>query len=265
MTERYFEREGGRATAFWAATVVGNTVHLRRGDAGTLGIRDKKSFASAAQANAFVADSVKKKLAEGFIELTGDAVYFDGTGKKPMHKREPLDANDVYLGGYNFPQETIDLSPIARLPKVKELDVSGHKLKAIDLAPLVKARALTSVSISESGLKQLAAKDLAPLARCAKLECVALTHVPKIDLTGLRGSKSIRRLVLINSYFKSIDLAPLADVKNLAELYMHQAEKLRAVDVSPLAKLTKLKRITVDKGCTVVGADLVKAKVEFRD
>lgn len=259
--ERYLEREGGRADTFWAARVEGKTVHLRQGDKGALGVLQKKAFASPALAEKFLTDAIAEKIAAGFEERTGAAVFFDGKGKKEMHQRVELDADSVCLNGYNFPQEELDLAPMAELSKAKELDISSHKLKSIDLKPLQKAKSLQSLSISQSGLQEMTAADLAPLKACTRLTILGLGHLKSIDLSGLRGA-TIRRLELMNNAIRSIDLSPLAELKDLEELYLQQNEKLKAVDLSPLAELSKLRKIGVDASCKVSGAELLKAQIQ---
>lgn len=67
------------------------------------------------------------------------------------------------------------------------------------------------------------------------------------DLSFLEGMKNLRSLYIYNDERVDIDIAPLANLTNLTELYLNFYDIYddRMFDISPLEKLTKIKKLTL--------------------
>lgn len=251
-SERYFEKEGGRWDQFFAVTVEGDTLHLRKGDVTKFGSLTPKRFASPALAQQALTALIATKKKEGYEEKKGPAIYVDGQGKYRGHFRAALNEKAPFLCGYACPLDRIDLTPLAQLTRLEEFDLNQHSFSAIDLAPLAKVKTLKSVSISSN--KKLKSLDLTPLRACPKLTHLSLHTLKSFDPKQLgEGFTKLKYLALQLCNFTTLDLTPLASLTSLEYLDLCGNPKLRTVDVSPLGKLKRLATIELDPKCKVTG------------
>lgn len=106
-------------------------------------------------------------------------------------------------------QGELDLSPLAGLPYLTELNLSGNGLQ--ELQGLQNLPALNKLDVSENSLKSL--DGLSSLAGLIELEA----NVNEItDISGIAGNTHMQTLIL--SANRISDLSPVAGMKELQEL-----------------------------------------------
>ncbi|MEO8703927.1 MAG: WGR domain-containing protein [Kofleriaceae bacterium] len=256
---RYFFRSGGRADTFWEITQTGRNLAMRTGPEGGAGRITPKKLASPEAAAAELDELVAAKLAEGYEEHTDEAVWVTGDGKKPLRVRVPLKATDARIFAYEHFQQQLDLTPLVAVKKLRELDITGHKLTSLHLEELIGCNELRELSLSSHGLRTV---DLAPLAKLPKLETLFVMHLKDPpNLAPLAACKKLATLALINEGYKTLDLGPLAASKSLKKLHLQQSAKLKTIDLRPLAANKSLTLITLDESATVLGEEDVRAKI----
>ncbi len=149
--ERYFEKEGGRWTQFWAVTLDGKKVEQRLGDMGVLGQVKSKVYTSPAEAKSDLEKLVKDHEKAGFEEVAGSAVYVTGKGKRPLAVRVALDEKEVFLTGYDSVPTQLDLSPLQKVKSMRELHLQNNaKLKSIDVRPILEHPSLELITVDEA-------------------------------------------------------------------------------------------------------------------
>lgn len=133
-----------------------------------------------------------------------------------------------------YGQRITDLSGLAKLKKLNSISLS--EVSAGDFTPLAGLTSLQSVRITANGMTNLGwMKDLKQL-RTIEISSSGLT-----DLNGIPSLPLMNR-VTINKAAPN-DLTPLVEaLPNLTDLTMHY---IRANDLSPLAKLTKMKSLSL--------------------
>ena len=120
-----------------------------------------------------------------------------------------------------------DISPLARLKKLQDLDLSGNAIE--DIRPLAGLMQLHTLSVEGNLIK-----DLTPLAG-KELRALNASHNPITDIRPLAGLLHLEALFL--EYSKVRDISPLAALKKLRTLNLsHNAIE----DIRPLAGLTQL-------------------------
>lgn len=114
-------------------------------------------------------------------------------------------------GDFDNPFELSDLSHLAGLTQLQELDVSYTKVA-----------------------------DLSPLAGLIQLQKLFVWHIPVADLSPLSGLAQLQMLSV--SYTKVADLSPLAGLVQLQLLFVSHTP---VADLSPLSGLTQLQKLIV--------------------
>ena len=150
--------------------------------------------------------------------------------------------------------EISDLSPIAGLINLQDLNVSSNRVDLSPLSGLINLKYLffTASNVSDlsplSGLINLKAihswshsiSDLSPLAGLTKLELIDFCGGNISDLSPLSGLTSLKRLYLRGE--KISDISPLAGFTGLTHLSLSENN---ISDISPLAGLTNLTWLNV--------------------
>lgn len=126
--------------------------------------------------------------------------------------------------------------PAARLAEVRELRVSGHRLR--DLSPLA---ALTG--LEKLWIRSFAAEDLSPLAVLSRLRELTLVDLPAVALEPLARLKRLERLRIEN--LPVADLRPLARLEQLTDLCLRRT---LVADLRPLAALKRLRELELTDG-----------------
>jgi len=131
-----------------------------------------------------------------------------------------------------FRTQVSDLSVLARLPHLEELNLAGCPVA--DLSPLAHCKKLRRLTLSGTRVK-----DLSPLAELRALQSLDIQSTGVSDLAPLRGHAELRELFL-----DSTDVTHLAPLRGLqlVRLFMQRTE---IADVSPLAKMTSLRVLTL--------------------
>jgi len=260
---RFWQKDRPQGDLFWELTVTGKTVSMRGGNFGAVGKSTEKMLADANAAKTFADKAIHDHEQKGFVEQTGDAIWIAGKGKKPMLLRVPVDTDELAIPGYNLAQESLDLTEVGKLTKLREIYISGHKLKSLDHSGLASCKKLRELTLHENGLTTI---DLSPLAAIRSLEELCVGHMKgPVDLTPLAKCGSLETLNLQSNSFATVDLSPLAKTPRLKELYLAMCDKLKKIDVTPLAAHKTLRLITVDQGCTILGESSCRAKVQYCD
>ena len=140
--------------------------------------------------------------------------------------------NLIRLFAWNTPHIS-DVSPLANLTKLQQLEFKGSKLNDISsLVHLTNMRVLQFYGIDIS--------DISPLSAMTKLEKVRFRHTDVEDITPLAELFDLGWLDLASSEVS--DLEPL---KNLTKLEFLDLGWNNVEDVSPLANLTNLRKLNI--------------------
>ncbi len=129
-------------------------------------------------------------------------------------------------------KEITDLSPLAALERLNELDLVGAE-GVSDLSAIAKLATLTAVSLEGTKVT-----DLAPLAGLTSVEELGLQGTPATNIAPLRGMKSLRVLNLKG--VKAADWKPLTDLAHVETLTVDASGWK---NLNPLAGMTKLRRL----------------------
>jgi len=129
-----------------------------------------------------------------------------------------------------------DLAPLAKLTKLRRLKLSN--LKAVsDLTPLGNLTELAELRIS--ALRKVS--DISPLGKLTKLESLELVGCKRVsDISSLAKLTRLRSLEL------GCRASNLAALGALTELTYLRVSSDAATDVTPLGKLTKLRRLSLN-------------------
>ncbi|MBW2737087.1 MAG: leucine-rich repeat protein [Deltaproteobacteria bacterium] len=279
---RYFIRRRAQGDLFWESELLEDSVGIRSGKHGELGRSKVTSFDSLGAARKKTDQDIAKKVKAGFEELTDDAIWMRGLGKKPLLLRLPVDTKALHYNARFPPQRRLDLTHIAHLPELTEVDISELKLEELDLRPLAGCANLTKITLDvgvktlelehfsqcpqllelslETGLRDL---DPARLAGCTKLESLKLYRLKgrTIALDAFAGFSVLHTLGLMRCACTKLDLAPLAACEGLSCLHLQYNTKLRRLDLTPLHGHENLKLVTVDEACELVGESEFNAEV----
>jgi internalin A len=138
--------------------------------------------------------------------------------------------------------EVKDLSPLAQLNSLQELNLSGFQIR--DLSLLANLTTLQKLDLSNC---QWLSDDLYPLASLTSLQSLDLSGCPLHDFAPLERLTSLQfqSLILISCKRLSGDLAPLAGLTSLQTLHLSGCEQLSG-DLSSLAGLTSLRTLHLD-------------------
>jgi hypothetical protein len=141
--------------------------------------------------------------------------------------------------------ESIDLSPLAGSPSLKELILYMNHLKSIDLSPLASCRNLEYLDLTDNDLEFI---DLTPLASCTKLDAlnIGINKTSDIDLSPLSECRSLKILTIDGMGLSEIDLSPLKNCTKLEFLKLDENE-LISLDVTPLFECKSLTNFPIDK------------------
>ena len=156
----------------------------------------------------------------------------------------------VYKGG------VLDLEPLTRFPKLRELDITGFK-KLENTKVLTKLSSLKKLTLRNDGLidigflKNLVGLEqldlmqnkltgITVLGSLVKLETLDVGYNKLTTIDTLKKLTKLRTLSI--AYNKIADLKALAELKSLVEL---KANDNRYTDLTPLAKLTELASLDV--------------------
>jgi hypothetical protein len=158
------------------------------------------------------------------------------------------------LGG----QELIDISPLANLTKLKDLDLNEN-YEISDISPLAGLVNMEILDLEENRII-----NLSPLAGMTKMQDLRLGFNPIQDIAALADMKDLKELMLSNSPFGDIsvvtgmpeleilwlskcDITDITPVKNLTNLHLLFLSWNNINDISPIAGLTKLVRLYLQK------------------
>ncbi|MBA4057459.1 MAG: hypothetical protein C0490_22280, partial [Marivirga sp.] len=162
-----------------------------------------------------------------------------------------IDAMDLSQNQY-----VQDLEPLAQLPDLQTLDLSGTGIA--DLSPLRNLTGLVELNLSNTKVEDLsplrysdklkkfninntAVSDISVLEKMTLLESFDVSNTNVVDFTPLTNLPELKYLNLKSS--KIISLAPLETLKNLTEL---NAARTGVDNLSPLAALSNLATLNLD-------------------
>ena len=128
-----------------------------------------------------------------------------------------------------------DLSPLARLPKLKRLYISNCSVTSLD--PLSGLANLTNVDISNNEIT-----DISPLAKSTNISRLDLNRTGVVDLSPLQKMELLEFLDASQSDVH--DITPLASCKKLKKLNVSETD---VSNIKPLRALTSLERLNVSK------------------
>ncbi len=126
-----------------------------------------------------------------------------------------------------------DANQVSRLVNLTFLAIHGVE----DLTPLAGLPKLKELLVSHSNIA-----DLSPLTGLTNLELIHMSGALISDLSPLTGLTKLKHLYLPGGDIS--DLAPLAKLTELEELYLHHNS---ISDISPIAGLTNLKRLDLSR------------------
>lgn len=162
----------------------------------------------------------------------------------------------LYLNGYWGTSTAFnDLSPLAGLTNLQELDVSNTEVS--DLSPLSGLTNLQQLYIWKTSVNNLSplsnlanlqvidvsetqVTNLSPLSCLANLQIFDVRNSPVNDLTPLSNLKNLQHLGVLNT--PVTDLSPLSRLENLQQL---DASSTQLTDLSPLSDLANLQMLYV--------------------
>ncbi|MHA2246065.1 MAG: leucine-rich repeat domain-containing protein [Candidatus Hodarchaeales archaeon] len=157
----------------------------------------------------------------------------------------------VFPGGgttYNTRLTAIDLSPLAKIARLKKIILRNHELEHIDLSALKYCPRLEELDLSSNKLNEI---DLSLLKRCSNLIRLNLSgnKLKKIDFYSLSQCTQLESLSIGKNSFKQIDLAQLACFKQLKVLKLNGLNH-QSMDLSPLSKISQLRSIDLSGSYT---------------
>lgn len=117
-----------------------------------------------------------------------------------------------------------DISPLADLTHLTELNLDINPLIGADLTPLAGLTRLTKLKLSAIGIS-----DLKPLAGLVNLQVLDLPRNQVKDLTPLAGMMQLKELDLQDNQIH--DITPLANLTQIDKLYL---DRNMIVDLKPL-------------------------------
>jgi Leucine-rich repeat (LRR) protein len=135
-------------------------------------------------------------------------------------KKKLASVTDVYIDDES---EVSALDLLAKLEKITEINCDAKKVT--DLSPLAKLPKLKSLRISSP------IRDFSPIAKMAKLESLELSDTSIADLSVLAGLTKLERLDISGT--PVTDLAPIAKLKKLERL---EINRTKVSDLSPIPK-----------------------------
>ncbi len=138
---------------------------------------------------------------------------------------------DLHLGDEG--NYVIDLSPLATLTSLMNLDVGGNQVA--NLRPLVNLTNLTELSLWNNHVI-----DISPLRALTSLIYLNLANNRVKDLSPLANLRSLEVLDLFDNEVENV--VPLAGLENLKELVLTDN---RVGDLSPLTGLTELRTLAL--------------------
>jgi len=153
--------------------------------------------------------------------------------------------------------EGLDLIPLAQIPRLDELTLSG----CITSSNLSIISSLThldclSLNVDESF------KDLTPLAQLKNLKSLLISGCSEVaDIGPLAALQKLEELHLF--WCPSLtNLAPLAELPNLESLLLF---KCTACDVTPLTRLTHLRKLVLSGCGSVKGVNLLSGMKNLKE
>lgn len=138
-----------------------------------------------------------------------------------------------------------DLTPLTKLPKLEHLDMQEPAV--LNYAPIANMPALRRLRLYMDGYRRQLA-DTSFLSKTTQLEELDLSTAEEgFDISSLSSYAKLRKLTLFVDP-KHTTLEPLRSLTNLEELRLGNGPKENAtLDASPLAGLTKLKRLDIHR------------------
>jgi serine/threonine protein kinase len=129
-------------------------------------------------------------------------------------------------------------------------EITDHGLQHIEKLPnITDLNVSNTAGVTGRGLAKLRSlQNLEMLDACRIGDCRAL-------LTALKGSKSLRKLVVAHDDLTDQDMKLIATCKNLSNLSVAKNDAITDAGISELAKLPRLKQLSV-VGCSITDASL---------
>ncbi|SDW46810.1 Leucine Rich repeat-containing protein [Albimonas donghaensis] len=173
---------------------------------------------------------------EGLEALeVGDGETPDGKFPAPSQEIESLaplaEASDLRRLNLRDTGVT-DLSPLARLPRLRVLDL-GNNPQVADIAPVAVRTGLQTLNLSGTRVA-----SIAPLVECTGLQSLDLNRTKVADIAPLAGCTGLRSLDL--NFTQVADIAPLAGCTRLQSLDLNST---KVADIAPLAGCTGLQSL----------------------
>jgi Leucine-rich repeat (LRR) protein len=152
-----------------------------------------------------------------------------------------------------------DVREIARLPELRELELSLVGITGNNLQPLAKLENLEVFDLTHRGLgDHIHAADIEFLSRLPNLKSVTLARLPSLDDSVFSQLANIKRLESLNLDQASVtgsNIARLAELPNLTSLNLIGTQ----IDDAALRVLPKLKRLeSLDLSYTKISDDGLK-------
>ena len=138
------------------------------------------------------------------------------------------------LGVYNLSEKcVIDLSPLAKLPDFKSLNLENSYFSNIKHISIIK-------NLQELNLAGNNISDIEPLKELKKLKILDLRRTRVANIKALEGLKELESLNIVNT--QVTDLEPLTKLANLKILHIYANV---VTDLEPIKKMTNLKVLDI--------------------
>ena len=169
-------------------------------------------------------------------EVVGRQIGDGGFTKENLAKVESLTLGRTILG-----KDVNDLSPLESLPNLWMLSLSRQQ-KINDFTPLAKLAKLEQLDLSGCGIS-----DLKPLAGLKNLTQLRLSQNKIADLSPLAGLTKLNHLTLTDNKLTNEQLTHLSKLENLKFLSIgnnpHGANANQITSLEPLLGLKKLDEV----------------------
>lgn len=149
----------------------------------------------------------------------------------------------TYLEYLNLSGNDIsDISPLMDIPNLKHLDISANNVT--DIRPLMNMRSISFLNLSDNNVY-----TTVPINQLTALTELYLSGNPITDFAGLRPLKSLKRLGLANTGFRSQDVSYLKLMGSLSYLDISDNPDISGEAVAELTRTLGF--------CEIIHSDLV--------
>ncbi|TFG06538.1 leucine-rich repeat domain-containing protein [Candidatus Thorarchaeota archaeon] len=147
----------------------------------------------------------------------------------------------------------VDLFPLADCADLHSVDLSGNKLRAINLEPLSNSP-IESLTLYENKLREI---DLSPLASCQQLKDLWIfdNMLEHIDLAPLRNCRKLTWVSFAGNNLTEIDVSALGECPQLRYLALER-NQLARLDITRLFNCPELVEFHIDPGVRIIATSM---------